>query len=466
MHYDVCVFGLGPVGTVSAACFAKQGFYVTGVDIDPARIEAIREGRAPFVEPGIDELVREGVQAGRLSAGEDYKVAAQSDVVVIAVGTPTKDEPDLSQLDKVCAQIGYALRESDNAPVIAVRSTVPPGTIRRRLTHIVEKASGKKAGEGFHMASNPEFLREGTAVADFFRTGRVVIGADTEEAGNRIEALYREVEADERLRVSVEAAEFAKYVDNTWHALKVSFANEIGRIAVAFGGRPEETARVFLSDRRLNLSGNYLKPGFAFGGSCLPKDVRGLSWLADELGVQAPLVNSILPSNEAHIALGLNAILATRPKRVGIFGVAFKEHVDDLRESPALAIASQLIAGDIGVAAHDPAYRPGERLPLGDTPHRLDIMEPDMVAGTADTLVIMHRLPAYYELAARYGRKPVIDLTRCPEMARNAFAMKPLKPVRSSYSSGAAVSAPREERQSFGASLPVLSLMRKTILPS
>jgi GDP-mannose 6-dehydrogenase len=412
--YDVCVLGLGPVGTVSAACYAKQGFSVMGIDINPARIHALKDGRAPFAEPGLNELVKEVCASGELEVSQDYGHIAHARIVMIAVGTPTGDVPDLSQLDKVCEQVGEALKHKTTDPVIVVRSTVPPGTIRHRLTGIIESASGLRAGEDFHMASNPEFLREGTAIKDFFKTGRIIVGADDPEIAQRIADLYPQVEAASRMHVSIEAAEFAKYVDNTWHALKVSFANEIGRVCQAFGGHIEETAQIFLSDRQLNVSPNYLKPGFAFGGSCLPKDVRGLAWLAETLGVSAPVINAILPSNEAQITLGMAAILEQRPQQVGLLGVAFKEHVDDLRESPALTIAAELMRHGIRVVAHDASYKPGDLLTLPRNGHGLQMTDMETLARDSDTLVIMHRLPEYFTLAEKHPGKPAIDLTTFP----------------------------------------------------
>ena len=260
-----------------------------------------------------------------------------ADIIMIAVGTPTPVEtgkPDLSYLDQVSVTIGKSIRERDtssSAPVVVLRSTVPPGTLRNRLAPLIEEYSGKKVGVDFHISSNPEFLREGHAIADFFNTGRVVIGSDSTAVYERIEALYKDVNG-KRIHASIECAEFAKYVDNTWHALKVGFANEIGRVVEAFGGNVEETTEIFLSDTSLNISAAYLRPGFAFGGSCLPKDVRGLGHFAEKSGVTVPIVRSILPSNDAHIESGIEAILAKKSGQVGILGVAFKEDVDDLRE--------------------------------------------------------------------------------------------------------------------------------------
>jgi len=418
--YDVCVIGLGPVGAVSGLCFAKQGLRVIGVDIDQRRVDALNNGGAPFIEPGIEECSKSAREDGTFRATLAMEEAVQNaPVIMIAVGTPTpQNVPDLTQLDKVCAQIGIAISNKTTPTVIAVRSTVPPGTIRQRLTPIIEAVSGKRAGMDFHMVSNPEFLREGSAIHDFFHTSRVIVGADSDAAAECIESLYAGVEADEMLRVSIESAEFAKYVDNSWHALKVSFSNEIGRICQAAGGKIEETTRIFLADKRLNISECYLKPGFAFGGSCLPKDVRGLAYLAATKGVDTPVIDAILPSNEAHIALGVEAIREYYPTCVGLLGVAFKEHVDDLRESPSLIIANELIKCGIGVKACDPCYPPGQTLILPRSGKALELMSPEALETSCDVLVLMHRLPSHHTLAAQFSKtgRPVVDLTTLPKM--------------------------------------------------
>lgn len=411
--YDVCMIGLGPVGTVSGLCFAKQGFNVIGVDVNPQRVASFAEGKAPFIEPGVSELVAETLKAGTFRATANAEAAiAQAAVIMIAVGTPTPEEtgePDLTYLDAACTVIGKAIAGVKHTPVVVVRSTVPPGTMRRRLGKIIEEHSGKKIGVGFHIGSNPEFLREGKAIKDFFSTGRIVIGADTAEAGDAIERLYRDVKG-KRMRVSVESAELAKYVDNTWHAVKVTFANEIGRLCQESGGNPEETIRIFLADDQLNISSYYLRPGFAFGGSCLPKDTRGILALARKNDVALPMIAGVLPSNEAHIDLGVARILKHRPKTVGILGAAFKEHVDDLRESPALMVASKLLASGVNVIGHDPYFNPGEELSLPRTDKKLRMATLEEVLAQADTLAQLHNIETYAQLG-KTTPKPVENLT-------------------------------------------------------
>ncbi|MCH2037156.1 MAG: nucleotide sugar dehydrogenase, partial [Rickettsiales bacterium] len=383
--YDVCMFGLGPVGTISAACFAKQGFNVVGVDVDPRKIDAFKDNKAPFIEPGIDELIAEVQAENRFRATTDaMEAASNARIIMIAVGTPTpadSGKPDLTYLDKVSESIGKAIKgQKKSGVIVVVRSTVPPGTMRRRLAPIIEANSGLTLDEDFYVASNPEFLREGKAIYDFFNTGRVVMGADQPQVNDAIEGLYKDV-SGKRIKTSIESAEFAKYVDNTWHALKVGFANEIGRVCKAFGGNIDNTTEIFLSDDKLNLSSYYLTPGFAFGGSCLPKDVRGLRHLADNLDVNIPIVDSILNSNEEQITQGIEAITASNPTKVGLLGVAFKAGVDDLRESPSLEVARQLKNKGINVIAHDPAYESGDALSVS-ADQKLDMVDIDAITSS------------------------------------------------------------------------------------
>lgn len=410
--YDVAMIGLGPVGTVSGACFAKQGFQVIGVDIDAARVEAFNEKKAPFVEPGVNELICEIIDNGTFRATTDFDYAVtNSRIVMIAVGTPTPESgsPDLSYLDAVAVSLGKAFKGmEEKGTVVVLRSTVPPGTMRNRLAPAIERESGLKAGVDFYIASNPEFLREGMAIKDFFNTGRVVIGAEEEFSANAIEELYKDV-SGERIRTTVETGEFAKYVDNTWHALKVAFGNEIGRTVTAFGGNVDDTIKIFLADKQLNISSHYLRPGFAFGGSCLPKDVRGLNWFAGTHGVSLPIVDSIMASNEEQIDQGVKAIIATGAKKVGLLGVAFKENVDDLREAPALYIVPKLRAAGIEVFAHDVCYDAGAQLDTYRDGGKLEIKSLEDTIAEADTLVVLHNIPLYREVKSD---KPMVDLTK------------------------------------------------------
>lgn len=407
------MIGLGPVGTVSGLCFAKQGFQVIGLDVNPERVKSFENGTAPFAEPGVHDLVKETLKMGTFRASsEAHDAISNSRITMIAVGTPTPEEtgiPDLSYLESAAKTIGEAIKDVKHTPIIVVRSTVPPGTMRNRLGPIIEKHSGKKLGVGFHIGSNPEFLREGRAIKDFFKTGRVVIGTDAKEAGQAIEALYKDVEG-KRVHVAVETAEFAKYVDNTWHAVKVAYANEIGRVCQAFGGNPEETTKVFLADDQLNVSAYYMRPGFAFGGSCLPKDARGILALAKKHDVNLPLIAGVLPSNEEQIDQGVARIMQHNPKKVGMLGAAFKEHVDDLRESPALMVASKLMAQGVEVIAHDPYYKAGEELALPRTAKKLKMASLSDVVRFGDVIAQLHNTEDYHNVAKVAGQ-PVENLT-------------------------------------------------------
>ncbi|MBY0354439.1 MAG: nucleotide sugar dehydrogenase [Rickettsiales bacterium] len=413
MTYDMCMLGMGPVGTTSAVCIAKQGFNVVGIDINPERVAAFARGEAPFIEPQVNEIIQQTQKAGHFRVTSDAAEAIRSSrIIMIAVGTPTPEEtgiPDLSQLDAVAKAIGEAIRDVSHQPIVVVRSTVPPGTMRGRIGKIIAQTSGKAIGEGFHIGSNPEFLREGKAVKDFFHTGRVVIGADNEQTADAIAELYKDV-IGKRVKVSVETAEFAKYVDNTWHAVKVTFANEIGRVCQAFGGNPLETFDVFLADDQLNISPYYLRPGFAFGGSCLPKDTRGLLALAKQFDVQIPMVGGLLDSNEEQINLGVERIMRHEPKVVGLLGIAFKEHVDDLRESPALMVASKLMAHGIKVLAHDPFYASGAVIDLPRTDKKLTMSDLAEVLEQSETLAQLHNIELYNK-AVKAVTMPLENLT-------------------------------------------------------
>ncbi len=414
-HPTIAVIGLGPVGLVSALCFAKQGICVMGVDIDTARVDALHQGKVPFKEPGIDALLTEAQNASRFSATTDIIAAVQaSSIIMLAVGTPTppSGKPDLSYVEKAARSIGQALKNhsAEEPPIIVIRSTVPPGTMRQQVAPVIEQSSGLICGHGFHIASNPEFLREGKAIHDFYEPARMVIGADTPQVSARIAALYKGVDAP-CLDVSVEAAEYAKYVDNSWHAVKVAYANEVGRVAQACGIDPDEMADIFLSDTKLNHSPRYMRPGAPFGGSCLPKDVRGLQALAEEHAVALPLTNAILKSNDTHLDFFMQHIMAHQPKTVGLLGLAFKPNIDDLRESPYAALAQQLSDKGITVIVHDPAFADGRTIAinaLSVANHPLET-----IAGHSDVIVLCHAsdtLTAYAEQCQKAGHS-VVDMT-------------------------------------------------------
>ena len=351
----VSVFGLGYVGSVSAAAFADDGHQVVGVDVVPDKVSAVNEGRSPIVEPGLADLLRRGVESGRLRATTSTEDAVQStDLSLICVGTPSRKNGslDLTYLTRVCEEIGQVLRDKDDYHVVVVRSTVLPGTTHGTVIPALEAASGKKYGQGFGVSVNPEFLREGTAIRDFTHPPLTLVGHNHAVDAAPTKALYQNIEAP-LFSASIRVAEMIKYTSNTWHALKVCFANEIGNVCKRLGVDSHEVMDVFCRDEKLNLSPYYLKPGFAFGGSCLPKDVRALQYRAKEIDVDLPVISSILPSNRMQIEHAVTEVVDTGKKRVGLLGFSFKAGTDDLRESPIVILAESLLGKGYSLKIYD-----------------------------------------------------------------------------------------------------------------
>jgi GDP-mannose 6-dehydrogenase len=343
---SISIFGLGYVGAVTAACLASRGHKVIGVDPNPFKVQRIQDGMTPIVETKVQEMIATARRAERVSATQDSDAAiAQSESSFICVGTPGQrnGKLDLTHIRKVSLDIGHALRTKNSFHWIVVRSTVLPGTTETLITPALEEASGKKAGRDFLVCFNPEFLREGTAVADFFNPPFTVIGTSDPIRCAYIRELYSFLSASV-YEIPISAAEMIKYSCNAFHALKVAFANEIGTICNAAGVDRNIVARILKSDTRLNISPAYLTPGFGFGGSCLPKDLRALTYRLKELDLKLPLVESILPSNSAHIERAADAILSLRKRKVGVLGLSFKPGTDDLRESPMVHLIKKLIA--------------------------------------------------------------------------------------------------------------------------
>ncbi len=341
----VSVFGLGYVGSVSAASFAADGHEVIGVDVNPDKVAAINAGRSPIVEPGLDALLKEGTDDRRLRATSDTGEAVQgTDLSLVCVGTPSRKNGslDLGHLERVCAQIGEALRHKEPYHVVVVRSTVLPGTTHDTVIPTLEQHSGKKYGEGFGVAVNPEFLREGTALKDFRQPPLTLVGHNHAADAVPTKALYDGIDAP-LFSTSIRVAETMKYTSNAWHAVKVVFANEIGNLCKRVGVDSHEVMDIFCQDGKLNLSSYYLKPGFAFGGSCLPKDIRALQYRAKEVDLEMPLINSVLGSNRLQVELALDRILETGRKKIGLLGFSFKAGTDDLRESPLVILAEALL---------------------------------------------------------------------------------------------------------------------------
>jgi GDP-mannose 6-dehydrogenase len=351
----VCVVGVGYVGLVSAACLAREGHSVVGVDANRAKVDMINEGVSPIVENQTPELIGEAVTRGTLRATVDVEEAMlASDLSLICVGTPgqANGSPDLQCVRKVCEEIGRTLRRMDDFHVVVCRSTVPPGTMREVVIPLLEDRSGKRAGEGFGVCHNPEFLREGTAVHDFHHPPKIVIGESDPVSGSRVASLYAMLDAP-LIRTRIEVAEMVKYVDNAWHALKVGFANEIGDLCRALKIDSHAVMDIFCQDTKLNLSGCYLKPGFAFGGSCLPKDLRALTHKGRTMDLELPILNAILQSNRMQIETGLGLILDQGRRKIGILGFSFKAGTDDLRESPMVNVIERLLGKGYDIRVYD-----------------------------------------------------------------------------------------------------------------
>ena len=337
---NVSVFGLGYVGSVTAACLASHGYRVMGVDINPDKVASINQGKSPIIERGLEDLIAETIHNGALKAVEDSGEAIRfADILFICVGTPSDSNGNLNftYLDRICKEIGEVLKTVQGFKVVVIRSTLLPGILQSRLIPILESESGKSAGKDFGVCVNPEFLREGSAIDDFLNPSFTLIGQQDERSGSLLESLYAGINAP-IYRTDTEAACFVKYACNSFHGLKVAYANEIGRICKAIGVDGTEVMEIFCKDTRLNISPRYLKPGFSFGGSCLPKDLRALTYLARHNDLKTPVLEAILPSNEVHTSAAVEMILASQKKKVGVIGLTFKPGTDDLRESPMVQL--------------------------------------------------------------------------------------------------------------------------------
>ncbi|MBN8240677.1 UDP-glucose/GDP-mannose dehydrogenase family protein [Marinobacter nauticus] len=341
----VSIFGLGYVGAVCTASLASRGHEVTGVDVSPVKIDLINNGRSPIVEPGLEELLGEGVRSRRIRAATDgFEAVQNSELSMICVGTPSKanGDLDLTFVEKVSRDIGVALKSKPDWHLVVVRSTVLPGTVRDLVIPILEENSGKRAGTDFGVCVNPEFLRESTAIKDYDHPPMTVIGELDERSGDLLAELYNDLEAP-LVRKPIEVAEMIKYTCNVWHATKVSFANEIGSIAKSMGVDGRDVMDVMCLDKKLNISRYYMRPGFAFGGSCLPKDVRALTYRANQLDVCHPLLSSIISSNNEQVAKAFKIVTGYGRRKISMLGLSFKANTDDLRESPLVELAEMLI---------------------------------------------------------------------------------------------------------------------------
>jgi GDP-mannose 6-dehydrogenase len=427
----ISVLGLGSVGSVSAACLARDGHEVIGVDPDRVKVDLINAGKSPIIEKELGSIIAEQVALGRLRATTGLSDALRhTDLALVCVGTPGKPNGgiDLRYVRRVCEQIGRTLATHDGAPVIVLRSTLLPGTMRALVIPTLEKFSGKRAGEDFGVCVNPAFLREASAVHDFDHPPRTVIGELNRASGDLLASLYARQSAPASspaiVRTDLETAEMVKYADSAWHALKVGFANEIGNLCKASEVDAHKVMDLFCQDQKLNLSRSYLRPGFAFGGASLPKDLRALLHQAKTLDLALPLLASILPSNALQIERGVQAVIEKGKRKVGILGLAFKAGTDELRESPMVELAERLIGKGYDVRIYDKSVHVAAMLGanrdyiLDRIPHLSRLMVPgiDQLLAHAQTIVIGNGSPEFADVPRRIGEgQTVVDFVRVSE---------------------------------------------------
>ena len=419
----VCVLGLGYVGAVSAGCLAQEGHDVLGVDPEPRKVDLINAGKSPIIEKDIGQIIERQVAAGRLAATVDGIDAVQrSDLALVCVGTPSRGNGDieLKYVKRVCEEIGEALRYHHGAPAVVIRSTMLPGTMRELVIPTLEAASGRRAGVEFGVCINPEFLREGSAVHDYYHPPKTVVGEFNRASGDLVASLYARIGAP-LIRTDIETAEMVKYADNAWHALKVAFANEIGSLCKSLRVDSHAVMDIFCQDTKLNLSPYYLRPGFAFGGSCLPKDLRALLYKAKTLDVSLPVLGAVLPSNAQQIDRAVQAVIEQENRRVGILGLSFKAGTDDLRESPVVELAERLIGKGYELRIYDrnvslaTIHGANRDYILHRIPHLARLMAPSLeeVLEHGQTLVIGNSAPEFSDIPRRLNDgQTIIDLVR------------------------------------------------------
>jgi GDP-mannose 6-dehydrogenase len=423
MSTSVSVFGLGYVGCVSAACFARDGHRVLGVDVSRSKVDMINAGTATIVEQGIGELVSEMVAANRLTATTDVAEAVHNtEISLVCVGTPSQANGglDLAYVRRVSAEIGAALKTKAGWHVVVIRSTVLPGTTGDVVAPILEETSGKKAGVDFGVSMNPEFLREGTSIKDFDDPPFTVIGAADERTAKTVAQLYEGINAPIHT-VALPVAEMIKYACNSFHGLKVAFANEIGSISKALNVDSHDVMRIFCEDRKLNIAPYYLRPGFAFGGSCLPKDLRALSYRARQLDIDTPVLQGALASNERHISRTYEMIRATGARKIGVLGLAFKAGTDDLRESPIVTLVERLIGRGMQLAIYDGHVSQANLIGANreyienEIPHIWSMMRDsiDEVLAFGDVVIIANGTPEFRDIHSKVREgQVVVDLVR------------------------------------------------------
>ena len=419
----VSIFGLGYVGTVCAGCLAQDGHQVIGVDPVSTKVELINAGKSTIVETEIGELIAAAVKSGMLRATDKTEAAVNdSELSFVCVGTPSQlnGNLDLTHVRHVCEQIGLALKKKPERHIVVIRSTVLPGTMRNLIIPVLESYSGKNAGIDFGICNNPEFLREGSAVKDFRFPSKTVVGELDRTSGDLLAELYAKLDAP-TVRTDLETAEMIKYIDNSWHALKICFANEIGVLCKSLSVDAYKAMEVFMMDTKLNISTAYLSPGFAFGGSCLPKDLRALAYAAKLRDVELPILKSILPSNELQVARGLELIMKKGKKKIGILGFSFKPGTDDLRESPMIEIIERLAGKGYDVRIYDKNVQLASLVGanrdfiLNRIPHisKLMVDSLDSVLQHAETVVICHKEKEFEKVPQQLKQgQSVVDFVR------------------------------------------------------
>jgi GDP-mannose 6-dehydrogenase len=419
----ISIFGLGYVGTVSAGCLASEGHQVLGVDPVQTKVDLINRGNSPIIEAEISELISSYVGSGTLRATGDPELAVrETDLSFVCVGTPSQPNGnlDLRYIRRICEQIGEALKKKSERHTVVIRSTILPGTMRKVVIPILEEFSGKKSGRDFGVSNNPEFLREGTAVKDFRSPPKTVIGELDSTSGELVAEIYKNISAP-LIRTDIETAEMVKYVDNSWHALKIGFANEIGNICKSYGIDAHRVMDIFCQDRKLNISPAYLKPGFAFGGSCLPKDLRALSYQAKMQDLQLPILSSILQSNEIQVNRGLQMIMQKGHKKIGVLGFSFKAGTDDLRESPVIEVIERLLGKGYELLIYDKnvnlasLFGANREYILNHIPHisKLMVSTADAVLEFGQTIVIGNNDPEFRQVPDRLREEQrLVDFVR------------------------------------------------------
>ncbi len=394
----ISIFGLGYVGAVSLACLARDGHEVVGVDIDPTKLDLIKNGKSPVIEEGIQEVMAEVVASGRVSVTDSARDAVRdTDLSFVCVGTPSANNgsQDLTAMRRLSEEMAVALKEKDTFHTVMIRSTIEPGTIRDVIEPILEQGSGKQSGTDFGLGLQPEFLREGTSIKDYDNPPMTVVGANSSLSIDQLRELFGHLPG-KFLETDVGTAECLKYACNAFHAVKVTFANEIGRVAQSVGVDSRKVMELVCEDYSLNISKAYLRPGFAFGGSCLPKDVRALLYVARSRDVELPMLAGLIPSNNQHIEHALNDILAQGTRKVGFLGLSFKSGTDDLRESPLLTLAEQLIGKGMELKIYDPEVNVARLIGANrryleeSIPHVASLMEDsaEAVIEHADVIVV------------------------------------------------------------------------------